>query len=213
MLKVLSMLTLLTISNTSNACSPRPISLAALNKPTIQRVMSQNGKYLLEMHPAKWSGAYRKIKKVKNSFAVVYSIAADGLMTQSWRIDDIYPMQFKPDATPYQQNQLAHYVSNNGKNIISVMQSLGILGLSKRDLITVYDQSGVQNKLSHSQLTGKFFWSACKKTFLKSHKLLPNNIVELKTYDTTKNTTQSLTEHPAIEWHYSITTNKLKRMN
>lgn len=200
MRKIILGMALFMLSNVSVACYKPPIKLTDLNNQPIVRVMSQNGKFLLEMHPAKWSGEKPNFIKLKESLGIVYSVAEDGLMSALWKMKGIYPRRYQPMKNPLHYESLTHYLSNSGNKIISILDK----GFRSKALITVFDRSGTIKIETNERLKGKKIWG-CGMVFFQSHTTTPEGNIELKTH--------GVSRLSAKEWLLSMDSGELKRIH
>ena len=156
MQRLLLGVTLTALCNVSYSCYSPPVKIAELNGQPIVRILSENAKFLLEMHPARWleknkerwSPQNDKFTITKESLGIVYRVAEDGLMTPIWEVEGTYPQGFKKGMFPYHPERYTFYVSNDGSKIIRVIDK----HTNSKSLISIYDQSGSLKKITYASI-------------------------------------------------------------
>lgn len=113
------------------------------------------------MHPAKWSERNKKrwsrknekFTVIKESLGIVYNVAEDGLMTPAWEVEGIYPRRYISGMFPYFPEQFTFYVSNDGNKVVSITKKR----MKTKELISIYDRSGIVTKLTKADFKASLF--------------------------------------------------------
>lgn len=200
MLKIIFGMIFLMSSNASVACYRNKLTVGQLNHHSVERVMSQNGKFLLEMYPAKWSGKNENFIKLRESLGVVYSVAQDGLMEKLWSMKGLYSVRYEPENDSRSGDNLTHYLSNDGSKVVSVLN--GDNWSTNNSLLVVYDESGVINEITSDQLGGLVVYR-CLTSRIATHRVTSENNIELKTFGSSS--------WPVKKWLLSMDSGELKR--
>ena len=187
MQRLLLGVTLTALCNVSYSCYKPPVKIAELNGQPIVRILSENAKYLLEMHPARWleknkkrwSPQNDKFTVTKKSLGIVYRVAEDGLMTPIWEVEGTYPQGFRRGQFPFHSEKYTFYLANDGSKIIRALDK----AVKSRSIISIYDQSGTLTELSYASLPKikeQFVAYGCGLIFLNTHRLRADNIFEFQ---------------------------------
>jgi len=185
MQKLLLGFTLALLCNISYGCYTPLADIHKLNGQPIVRILSENAKYLLEMHPAKWSEKNKerwspeneKFTVIKDSLGIVYRVAEKGLMTPIWETDGIYPLSFRSGKFPRHAEKFTFYLSNDGSKVISVLDRKW----KTKSLLLVYDQSGSKSEIPYNFIPGLKQIYSCGTRTLLSHRFRKDDVLELQT--------------------------------
>ena len=211
MQRLLLGLTLTALCNVSYGCYSPPVKIAELNGQPIVRIFSENAKYLLEMHPAKWSEKNKekwssennKFTVIKESLGIVYRVAIDGLMTPIWEVEGTYPRGFIKGRFPFHSEKYTFYLANDGRKIIRVLDKRA----KSKSIISIYDQSGTLTELPYASLPKikeQFIAYGCGLIFLNTHRLREDDVLEFQPLQKTKT---------PETWEMSIHTGELRKQS
>ncbi|PWQ96405.1 hypothetical protein [Leucothrix arctica] len=177
--QIITSFTLIILSiNTAYACYKKPFTSTEINDYPIERVLSQNGNYLLEMYPAKWIKQGNDFNRITDAIAIVYDVAKDGRMTKLWETKGIYPATYNPKRDSYFPNKYSHYISNDGNKIVSILESRVIRDKTS-PLVLIKGKLGAWHRISHDQIKAASIYS-CRMHFFRSHELMQNDDLKLE---------------------------------
>lgn len=194
MKKILLVLIFSMTCDASYGCYSPPVKIAELNGQPIVHIFSENAKYLLEMHPAKWSEKNKerwssknnKFTVTKESLGIVYRVAEDGLMTPIWEVEGTYPRGFIKGRFPFHSEKYTFYLANDGRKIIRVLDKRA----KSKSLISIYDQSGILTELPHDSISmmkdRRIAFHCGGLFFFNSHRFRADDVLEFQPLQKTK---------------------------
>jgi hypothetical protein len=183
----------------------------------VERVMSQNGNYLLEMHPAKWGKVGDHFVKSRKSKGIVYSVAKDGLLTYLWEANDVYNRHYDLHVNSHWYDNLEHFITNDGKKIVSVVtrkklnrKTHGNINNITDTFIKLIDKSGVLLAVGNDKLQGQI-WYGGRLMLLKSYNMNESDNLHFTSYGLPDKTKPS-SAWPDKEWVLDTKTAQLKKL-